>query len=153
MRQLRSLTLTGSRFRATQFVSLKRIYVGVWALAALGACRCARAQESGTQAGAFFNSGAELVVNVHDAAGVPLAATAMVHVYRDGATPSGQAATSDGRATFVLTPLGDFTVVVEAAGYQAARKDVSLPTAQRAQIDVVLRRDLSASGTSGGANS
>jgi Tfp pilus assembly protein PilF len=153
MRQLRSLTLTGPRFRATQFVSLKRVYVGVWALAALGACMCARAQESGTQAGAFFNSGAELVVNVHDAAGVPLAATAMVHVYRDGATPSGQAATSDGRATFVLTPLGDFTVVVEAAGYQAARKDVSLPTAQRAQIDVVLRRDLSASGTSGGANS
>src|SRR5437762_5435532 len=98
-------------------------------------------QENGSQSNAFFNSGAELAVIVHDASGSPIASAAMVHVYREGTTPSGQALTSDGRAVFVLSPLGDFTVVVEAPGYQPARKDVSLPTAQRAQIDIFLRRN------------
>src|SRR5262249_53947264 len=146
MRENRSLALPGSRFRATQFFLRIRVCLGVSTLVALCACARVGAQESGTQAGATFNNGAELVVNVHDEAGVPLAATAMVHVYRDGATPSGQTVTSDGRAIFVLSPLGEFTVVVEAAGYQSARKDVSLPTAQRTQIDVALRKDLSANG-------
>jgi tetratricopeptide (TPR) repeat protein len=106
-------------------------------------------QENGSNADSSFNSGAQLAVIVHDASGSPIAATAVVHVYRQGITPSGLASTSDGRAMFVLTPLGDFTVVVEAAGYQTARKDVSLPTAQRAQIDIFLRRDLSAGAPAG----
>jgi Flp pilus assembly protein TadD len=149
---------------ATQFVSLLVIGGGVCAPDALTfAARvrphaakvedtAARQQESGSGANARFNSGAELAVMVHDASGAPIAATAMVHVYRQGATPSGQAATSDGRAMFVLMPLGDFTVVVEAPGYQTARKDVSLPTAQRAQIDIFLRRDLSAASMAGVAS-
>lgn len=132
------------RSRATQFVLLSSMCVVVCAQAA-------RSQESGSQAGAFFNNGAELAVNVRDASGTPLRATAMVRVYRDGTTPSGQGATSDGRAIFVLTPLGEFTVVVEAAGYQTARKDVSLPTAQRAQIDIYLRRALSVASEAAGA--
>ena len=151
------------KFRATQFISLLVICGGVCALAAPALAELVRAnasigvdsgvpatdagvrsQENGSQANASFNSGAELAVMVHEASGSPIAATAMVHVYRGGTTPSGQAATSDGRAVFVVSPLGDFTVVVEAAGYQTAREDVSLPTAQRAQIDIFLQRDLSA---------
>jgi len=142
---------------ATQFVSLLLIGVcvptevtfaaRVRAPAATTEDADARQQQSGSNANARFTSGAELAVIVHDASGSPITATAMVHVYREGATPSGQAATSDGRAMFVLTPLGDFTVVVEAPGYQTARRDVSLPTAQRAQVDIVLRRDMSAGST------
>src|SRR5436305_8202949 len=127
------------KFRTTQFISLLVICGGVCALAApvlVARVRAipsigvesgfmamyvgARSQENGSQANASFNSGAELAVMVHDASGSPIAATAMVHVYRGGTTPSGQASTSDGRAIFVLSPLGDFTVVVEAAGYQTA---------------------------------
>jgi tetratricopeptide (TPR) repeat protein len=149
------------RSRATQFTSLLLICGGVCvpAASAFGARvrvpaatdadAAAWQQENGSNADAWFNSGAELAVMVHDASGSPIAAAAMVHVYRQGITPSGQAATSDGRAIFVLTPLGDFTVVVEAAGYQTARKDVSLPTAQRAQIDIFLRRDLSPAAATG----
>jgi len=141
------------RSRAIQFASLLLICGGVCVAAASAFAAQVRApaadahawqQESGSNADASFNSGAQLAVMVHDASGSPIAAAAMVHVYREGTTPSGQAATSNGRAMFVLTPLGNFTVVVEAAGYQTARKDVSLPTAQRAQIDIFLRRDLSA---------
>lgn len=112
----------------------------------------ARCQESGSGADARFNNGAELAVTVHDPLGEPITSVAMVHVYRNGTTPSGQAATSQGRAMFVLTPLGDFTVVVEAAGYERAQREVSLPTAQRAQIDIYLRRESGGgSGTGAGA--
>jgi Tfp pilus assembly protein PilF len=99
-------------------------------------------QQSGSAAEARFNNGAELTVTVHDSSGEPMTSTAMVQVYRNGVTPAGQAATSQGRAVFVLTPLGSFTVMVEAAGYQRAQKDVALPTAQRAQVDIYLRREV-----------
>jgi len=145
------------KFRATQFASVLMICGGVCALPAsplLAGVRLvatmhasSEPQDNGSQSNATFNSGAELAVLVHDASGSPIAAPAIVHVYREGTTPSGQAMTSDGRAILVLSPLGDFTVVVEAPGYQTERKDVSLPTAQRAQIDIFLRRDLSAGPT------
>jgi Tfp pilus assembly protein PilF len=138
--------LIRARLQTTQCILVLLLSVGALPARTFVA---AGQQENGSQAGAFFNSGAELTVTVHDASGAPIAATAIVHVYREGTTPSGQASTSDGRAIFVLTPLGDFTVVVEAAGYQTARKEVSLPSAQRAQIDIYLRRDLTAGG--GGA--
>jgi tetratricopeptide (TPR) repeat protein len=62
-----------------------------------------------------------------------------VRLYRDGNIPSGEGATSDGRVRFVVTSLGEFTVVVEPAGQAILRKDVSVRSAGETQVDVYLR--------------
>jgi len=87
------------RSRAIQFASLLLICGGVRVAAASAFAAQVRApaadahawqQESGSNADASFNSGAQLAVMVHDASGSPIAAAAMVHVYREGTTPSGE---------------------------------------------------------------
>src|SRR5690242_7559729 len=103
--------------------------LALWCLFA-AAANC-RAQESGRQADATFNKGAEIAVMVHDETREPISSTVMVAIYKDGTTPAGQAGTSRGVATFVVRSLGDFTVVVEAAGYRKVVKEISVPTAQR----------------------
>ena len=83
-------------------------------------------------------------MTVHDSGGQPIAAAAMVKLYRDGTIPSGQGQTSRGQVTFVVTSLGEFTVVVEAAGYENVQKELSVRVAGREQVDVYLRRALGA---------
>jgi Tfp pilus assembly protein PilF len=136
---------------ASQFAILFCVAGGTLASGSLSAGAPASLQQSGSQAEARFNNGAELSVTVHDASGEPISETTIVRVYREGGTPSGEAATSNGRAVFVLTPLGNFTVIVQAAGYQAMRKDVALPTAERVQIDVYLQRDPAGTAAGGAA--
>ena len=138
--EARTLKHLLSRLNVRAWDALCRVTFGMLLCCAV-CVGTALAQESGSGAEARFNNGAELAVIVHDASGEPISAPAMVRVLRDGTTPSGQSATSQGRARFVLTPLGNFTVVVEAPGYQPAQRDVALPTAQRAQIDIYLRRE------------
>jgi len=84
---------------------------------------------------------AELSITVRDSSGTPIAAPASVKLYRNG-VPSDQSSTSHGRAFFIAPALGDFTIVVEAAGYKVTQKDVSVPVAVRMEIDVYLQRDL-----------
>jgi tetratricopeptide (TPR) repeat protein len=106
--------------------------------------RLARCQDSGNEVNAYHGTGSEITVIVHDATGEPIAAPAMVRLYRDGNAPSGQSATSRGMAVFIVTTLGEFTAVVEAAGYQKAQKDVSVPVPTRVQVDVYLHLNSSA---------
>src|SRR6516162_8050968 len=98
-----------------------------------------RSQDSGNEVNAYHGTGSEITVVVHNASGEPIAAPAMVRLYRDGNAPSGQSATSRGIAVFIVTTLGEFTAVVEAAGYQKAQKDVSVPVPTRVTVDVYLR--------------
>jgi tetratricopeptide (TPR) repeat protein len=77
-------------------------------------------------------------VIVHDGTGNPISSPAMVRLYRDGNIPSGQGATSHGRVRFVVTSLGEFTVVVEPAGQPALQQDVSVHSAGERQVDVYL---------------
>jgi len=49
----------------------------------------------------------------------------------------------------VVNKLGELTVIVEAAGYESAQKEVSVRFTGRTQVDVYLRR-LSAGGSTGG---
>jgi tetratricopeptide (TPR) repeat protein len=63
----------------------------------------------------------------------------MVKLFR-GTIPAGQAETNTGRAEFVVTDVGDFTVVVQASGYANAQKDFSINGGGRAEVDVYLRR-------------
>jgi Tfp pilus assembly protein PilF len=95
-------------------------------------------QDSGSKATEYFGNGAEINVIVHDGTGNPISSTAMVRLLRDGNIPSGEGATSQGRVRFVVTSLGEFTVVVEPAGQPSLRKDVSVHAPGETQVDVYL---------------
>jgi Tfp pilus assembly protein PilF len=97
-------------------------------------------QDSGSADREFRGSGVELTVTVHDSSGDLLDIPAMVKLLRNGSLPSGQAETSRGHAVLVLNSLGDFTVVVKAAGFTDVQQDVSLHTNGREQIDIYLLR-------------
>jgi len=66
-----------------------------------------------------------------------------VKLYKDG-MPTDQGATSHGRAFFIVRTLGDYTIVVDAVGYKTVQKEVSLPVALKAEVDVYLQRESSA---------
>ncbi len=106
-------------------------------------------QDNGSKANDYFGKGGEIALTVHDGAGDPISSPAMVRLYRDGSIPSGQGATSDGQLVFVVTSLGEFTVVVEAAGYQSVQKQVSLRAPMRTSVDVYLRKGLAAENSVG----
>jgi Tfp pilus assembly protein PilF len=95
-------------------------------------------QDSGSKATEYFGNGAEINVIVHDGIGNPISSTAMVRLYRDGNIPSGEGATSHGRVRFVVTSLGEFTVMVEPAGQPIVQKDVSVRSTGETQVDVYL---------------
>jgi len=101
----------------------------------------AKCQDSGDQGTMIRGDRAELSITVRDSSGTPIAAPASVKLYRNG-VPSDQSATSHGRAFFIARGLGDFTIVVEAAGYKSSQKDVSVPVAGKMEIDIYLQRDL-----------
>jgi hypothetical protein len=85
---------------------------------------------------------------VHDISGEPISAAALVKLYRDGTMLSRQGVTSRGSVVLVVNNLGEFSVVVEAAGYESAQKEVSVQVTGRTQVDVYLRR-ISAARTMG----
>ena len=99
--------------------------------------RCQDSSEEGTT---LRGDRPEIAVTVRDSSGEPIAVPATVKLYRSGEVPSGQSATSKGRAFFILQGLGDYTLVVEAAGYKTAQKDVAVPVAVRAEVDIYLTR-------------
>src|SRR5271168_2465315 len=73
------------------------------ASACLMACVCAGptwCQENGSQVNMYHGNGAEISVTVHGESGDPISEAAMVRLYRDGNSPSGQSSTSRGTATF-----------------------------------------------------
>jgi Flp pilus assembly protein TadD len=96
-----------------------------------------RAQDAGSAATEFFGRGVAISVVVHDSSGEPISNPAVVKLFR-GTIPAGQAQTTLGRAEIVVNDLGDFTVVVEAAGYASTQKDLSIIANGRAEVDVYL---------------
>jgi Tfp pilus assembly protein PilF len=106
------------------------------AIFALPAC----SQDNGSEVNEFHGKGSEITVNVRDSSGEPISTAAMVKVYRDGTTLSRQGETSRGSAVLVVNYLGEFTVIVEAAGYESAQKQVSVQVTGRTQVDIFLRR-------------
>ena len=77
----------------------------------------ARCQDGGSETATLRGNRAELAITVRDISGQPIAAPAMVRLYRSGA-PADQAATSKGRVFFVLPSLGDYMLIVDAPGYK-----------------------------------
>ncbi len=121
---------------------------GVCVLTASGAC-----QDSGEQGTNSRGSRAEIAVTVRDKSGQVINAPMSVQLYKNGALED-QRSTSQGRAFFIPRGLGEFTVTVEAAGYKAAQKDISIAVAIQYQEDVYLERDTTSgagTGAPGGA--
>jgi Flp pilus assembly protein TadD len=106
------------------------------ALFAFPAC----SQDNGSEINEFHGKGSEITVNVRDSSGEPISTPAMVKLYRDGTTLSRQGETSRGSAVLVVNYLGEFTVIVEAAGYENTQKQVSVQFTGRTQVDVLMRR-------------
>jgi Tfp pilus assembly protein PilF len=96
------------------------------------------AQDAGSAATEFYGKGVAINVVVHAPSGDPISSSAMVKLFR-GTIPAGQTETTLGRAELVVNEVGDFTVVVQAAGYANAQKDFSINAAGRADVDVYLR--------------
>ena len=100
--------------------------------------RPSAAQDAGSTATEFFGKGVAVSVIVHTPSGDPISSSAMVKLFR-GTILSGQTQTINGRAELVTNDLGDFTIVVDAAGYASTQKDVSITANGRAEVDVYLR--------------
>jgi tetratricopeptide (TPR) repeat protein len=101
----------------------------------------ARAQSSdGRDEGKFRGNRPELEVVLRDSSGQALRVSAVIKLLRSG-TPTGQVSTSAGRATFILPSLGDYTVMVDAPGFRAQQRDVSVTVEVKAEIDVEMSRD------------
>jgi Flp pilus assembly protein TadD len=96
------------------------------------------AQDVGSEEKEFFGLGSVITVKLHDASGQSFSSAAVVKLFR-GVFPSGQKDASRGVAEFVVTSLGEFTVVVSAPGYAEVQKDVSVGSNGRTQVDVYLR--------------
>jgi Tfp pilus assembly protein PilF len=107
-----------------------------------------RGQDIGSQEREYLGNGAVITVSVHDASGQPISSLASVRLFR-GITPSGQHDTTRGVAEFVVTGFGEFTVVVTAAGYEEARKDITVDVTGRTQVDILLRPSFAAGGITG----
>ena len=90
----------------------------------------------------------EIDVLIRDGTRELLSVPASVKLYLNG-TPCDEGATSDGRISFTMSEIGDFTVVVEAAGYKPGQKDVKVPEPDKVQVEVNLDRDPSSSLTPG----
>ncbi len=103
---------------------------------ALPAC----CQDSGSAERESYGNGSEITVTVHDISGEPISTPALVKLYRDGTMLSRQGETSRGSVVLVVNNLGEFSVIVEAPGYESAQKDVSVQVTGRTQVDVYLRR-------------
>jgi len=101
-------------------------------------CFLTHAQDSGSAATEYRGIGVTLSVIVHGPAGALLSSPAMVRVSLDS-IPVAQAETNNGRAELVINRRGDFTVLVQAAGYAIAQKEVSINVNGKDQVDVYLQ--------------
>jgi len=139
-RPMRSMKEWG-RLRVTR-IALP-LFVGLWLCPVPAA-----AQDSGDQGTMSRGDHAEIAVTVRESSGEIIVAPATVKLCKNG-VPNDQSLTSHGRAFFIPRTLGDFTLIVEAAGYKTTQKDVSLPLAVRAEVDVYLQPDSASNVTVG----
>jgi tetratricopeptide (TPR) repeat protein len=102
--------------------------------------RPAASQDRSTDESAFRGNRAEISITLRDNSGQIITTPATVKIYRSGIL-SGQAVTSKGRAFFILNSLGDYVITVDASGYRAAQKEVSLRVAVEDEEDIYLKRD------------
>ena len=97
-------------------------------------------QDRSSEEGDMRGSRAEISITLRSDSGRTLSTPATVKLYHLGVL-SGQAATSNGRAFFILNKMGDYVITAEAAGYRNVQKDVSVRVAINDEEDIVLHKD------------
>ena len=107
-----------------------------------------RCQDSGAEGTLLRGDKAEISVTVRDNSGEPISAPATVKLFKEG-MPTDQKEAARGRAFFILRSLGDYTVIVSATGYKSAQKDVSVPVAVKAELDIYVQREPSSNESAG----
>ncbi len=129
----------------------RRICVGRAAALLGGLCLltpssiCQDSAERGTNS---FGSDAEITITVRDRSRQVITVPTMVKIYKNGVLED-QRSTSQGRAFFIVQGLGEFTVAVEAVGYKAAQKELSIGAAIPYQEDVYLEPDTTSGNGTG----
>ncbi len=108
----------------------------------------ARCQDSSAEMNMIRGDRPEIAVTVRDSSGAEISAPAMVKIYKSG-VPTGQEPTRKGRAFFMLSETGEYSVAVSATGYEAAQKEVSIPVALKTEVEIVLKRLPNSNETSG----
>jgi len=93
---------------------------------------------------------AEIDVTIRDSSGEILSVPANVKLYLNG-TPCDEGSTSNGRISFTRGDLGNFTAVVEAAGYKPGQNDVNVPEPVKVQLEINLLRETSSNSAPGAA--
>jgi len=106
----------------------------------------ARCQTNPGGVGGHRGMHVEIEVTIRDSSREILSVPADVKLYLNG-TPCDEGSTSNGRISFIISDLGDFTVIVEAAGYKPGQKDAKVPEPDKVQVEVNLERDTSSSFT------
>jgi len=105
-------------------------------------------QDSGSEGTLLRGDKAEISVTVRDSSGEAISVPATVKIFKEG-MPTDQKEASHGRAFFILRSLGDYTVAVNATGYKPAQKEVSVPVAVKAEVDVYLQKESAFGGNTG----
>jgi hypothetical protein len=118
------------------------LLIGLWL------CPPAPCQDSSAQGTMSRGDRAEIAVTVRDSSGELISSPAIVKLYTNG-VPTDQSSTSQGRAFFIPRTLGEFSVIVEAAGYKNVQKEVSLTMAIKTDVDIYMQRDLSSNANVG----
>ena len=141
MLETRSLTfLPPPNFRHAASHCLERLMCKLFFLAVVLVCACpGYCQDRVAEEGGLRGSRPAVSLTLKDSSGALVEAPATVRIYHLGVM-SGQATSSKGRAYFILGGLGDYTITVEASGYMAAQKEISLPVAVTDEEEIVLQR-------------
>jgi cytochrome c-type biogenesis protein CcmH/NrfG len=90
--------------------------------------------------GGIRGNRAEVSVTVKEGSRQLVGPMVTVKLYRQGVL-AGQASTNKGRAVFILSGLGNYTITADAVGYRSAQKEISIPVAVEAEEEIVLQRD------------
>jgi tetratricopeptide (TPR) repeat protein len=116
---------------------------GRWCVAGLllvaGAAAGARAQDSADNL-SIRGDRAEISVSVKDSSGELIRTAGNAKLLREGILTD-QSAISHGRVFFLCRLLGNYTVVIDAAGYKSAQRDINIPVAVKYELDVTLQRE------------
>jgi Tfp pilus assembly protein PilF len=132
---------------------ISRNFGAILALCLAGGLLCPTVIKAQAGAGAGLEirgDRAEIEVLVHDASGNPIAAPAMVKIYLDGA-PYQEGSTTKGAIFFILGRMGEYRVTVEASGYKASQRDLSIHMAVKSQVEIKLQPENSTNVMSGPA--
>ena len=106
------------------------------------------AQDSSAETNMFRGDRPEISVTVRDSGGAEISTPATVRIYRSG-VPTDEGTTRKGRVFFMLASTGDYSVQVSATGYENGQRDITIPVALKAEVEITLKRKAESNETTG----